>query len=68
MKLARRAISDPDRRLELEEAFDARLAELLAEANDAGYGSEEAVEALLSAAKHQAYANGRDPDPADDPS
>lgn len=67
MKLARRALNDPDRKLELEAALDDRVSELLAEANDAGYSTDEAITALLTVTKHQAFIAGKDPDPADDP-
>lgn len=67
MKLARRAMSDPKRITELEAAFDDKVSELLAEANDAGYGSGEAMEALRNVVNNQAVVSDQDPDPADDP-
>lgn len=67
MKLARRAIDDPERIRELEASFDDRVSELLAEANDAGYGSAEATKALLKVVQNQARISDEDPDPADDP-
>jgi len=67
MKLARRALNDPDRKLELEAALDDRISELIAEANDAGYSAEEAMEALEAVVRNQTMIAGNDPDPADDP-
>lgn len=67
MKLARRAIDDPERLRELEASFDDKVSELLAEANDAGYGTEEATAALLKVVKNQAIIASEDPDPAADP-
>jgi hypothetical protein len=66
MKLARRAIDDPERIRELEASLDDRVSELLAEANDAGYGTEEATQALLKVVRNQAVISEQDPDPADD--
>lgn len=67
MKLARRAIDDPERFRELEASFDDKISELLAEANDAGYGSAEATGALLKVVQNQVAISDEDPDPADDP-
>lgn len=67
MKLARRALDDPDRKLALEAAFDDRVSELIAEANDAGCSIVEAMEALLAVVKNQAVIAAEDPDPANDP-
>ena len=67
MKLARRALDDPDRMTELEAAMDDRISELIVEANDAGYSTDEAMQALLNVSRNQAYIAGKDPDPADDP-
>jgi hypothetical protein len=67
MKLARRALDDPDRKAELEAALDDRVSELIAEANDAGYSTDEAMEALRAVVNNQAVIAGNDPDPADDP-
>jgi hypothetical protein len=67
MKLARRAIDDPARIRELEAAFDDRVSELLAEANDAGYSGTEAMVALKKVVTNQAAISDEDPDPADDP-
>jgi hypothetical protein len=67
MKLARRALDDPDRKIELEAAIDDRVSELIAEANDAGYSTDEAIEALLIVARNQAVIAGKDPDPTGDP-
>lgn len=67
MKLARRSIDDPERVRELEASFDDRLSELLAEANDAGYGTGEATLASLKVAQNKAAISNEDPDPANDP-
>jgi predicted alpha/beta hydrolase len=67
MKLARRALDDPHRKTELQAALDDRVSELLAEANDDGYSTEEAMDALQAVVKNQAVIAGEDPDPADDP-
>lgn len=67
MKLARRAIDDPERIRELEASFDDRVSELLAEANDAGYATAEATRALLKVVQNQVAISNEDPDPADDP-
>jgi hypothetical protein len=66
MKLARRATSDPLGVSELEASFDDRVSELLAEANDAGYGTAEATTALLKVVQNQAAISNENPDPADD--
>ncbi|UVC10470.1 hypothetical protein IHQ71_07680 [Rhizobium sp. TH2] len=68
MKLARRALSDPDRRIELEAAMDDQVSELLADANDAGYSTEEAINALVKVVNNQRLILYRDTDPVDDPS
>lgn len=47
--------------------MDDRLSELVAEANDAGYSTAEAIEAILLVAQNQAHIASEDPDPADDP-
>jgi hypothetical protein len=67
MKLARRAIDDPERLRELEASFDDKVSELLAEANDAAYGTDEATAALLKVVKNQAIIVSKDPDPTADP-
>lgn len=67
MKLARRSIDDPERIRELEASFDDKVSELLAEANDAGYGVQEAISALQQVVNNQSAIAASDPDPADDP-
>lgn len=62
MKLARRATDDPERMRELEASFDDKISELITEANDAGYGSEEATRALLKVVQNQAAISNEDPD------
>lgn len=68
MKLARKALDNPDRMLELEESLDGEVAELIAEAEDAGYSAKESIKAMESVLRNQGYALGEHPDPADDPS
>jgi hypothetical protein len=67
MKLARRALKDPDRKLELEERLDDKVVDIVAEANDAGYGTEEVLDALDDVIDNQKLVYAEDPDPADDP-
>lgn len=43
------------------------LGQLIAEANEAGWGTEEISVALVEAARSLHNANKKDPDPADDP-
>lgn len=66
MKLARRSLQDPDRKLELEERLDDRVVDVVAEANDAGYGTEEVLDALDDVIDNQKLVYAEDPDPADD--
>lgn len=66
MNLARRAIDDPERVLELEASLDDRVSELLAEANDAGYSLEEATQALLRVVRNQAVISAENLDVAED--
>lgn len=66
MKLARKAMHNPDRKLELEEALDGKVTEVVAEANDAGYGTDEALDALDDVVDNQKLIYDEDPDPADD--
>lgn len=61
MKLARRALDDPGRKIELEAAMDDRVSELIAEANDAGYSTEEAMDALLTVAPNLRCEGGAPP-------
>lgn len=67
MKLARRALDDPDRLIELRDQLNTHLSELLAEATDAGYSTREVLEALSGLCTHQRKLLQEDPDPADDP-
>ncbi|UVC12393.1 hypothetical protein IHQ71_30795 (plasmid) [Rhizobium sp. TH2] len=67
MKLARRALDDPDRKTELQATMDDRVSELMAEANDAGYSTVEAMNALQAVVKNQSAIAAEEPDPADDP-
>lgn len=67
MKKPTKVPGDTDRKIELEEELDDRVSDLLAEANDAGYGTEEALEALDEVVDNQKVIYSEDPDPADDP-
>ena len=67
MKLARRALNDPQRLVELKQQLDAQLTEMLAEATDAGYSTREVIEALSGLCAHQHKLLSEDPDPDDDP-
>ena len=67
MKLARRALDDPERMKELRHQLDAQLAEMLAEATDAGYSTREVIEALSGLCAYHHTLLSEDPDPADDP-
>lgn len=67
MKIARHELKDPDRSIDLQEELDAQIGETIAEANDAGYGTEETIEALEQVVKNTRIALDMDPDPADDP-
>jgi hypothetical protein len=67
MKLARRALDDPERPTELKRELDAQLAALLAEATDAGYSTREVIEAMSGLCAHQIKLLAEDPDPANDP-
>lgn len=67
MKLARRALDDPARLTDLRDQLDLHLAELLAEATDAGYSTRQVLDALNGLCAHQHELIEEDPDPADDP-
>lgn len=67
LQLARRALDDPGRLTELEQAMNDRLTELVAEATDAGYSTIEALEAMSAVVSNQYAILREDPDPADDP-
>jgi hypothetical protein len=68
MNLARRGLDDPERLVELEQQLEAHMAEVLAEAADAGYSSAEVLMAFKVVCERQHHALAEDPDPADDPS
>lgn len=51
IQLALRALDDPDRLTDLTSSFQDHVANLLAEANDAGYSDEEAVMSLFGVVK-----------------
>lgn len=67
MKLARRALNDPARLKELRDQLDLHLAELLAEATDAGYSTPEVLEALNGLCAHQHDLLKDGPERDDDP-
>ena len=67
MKLARRALDDPERMNELRRQLDAQLAEILAEATDAGYSTREVIDAMSGLCSDHHTLLSEDPDPADDP-
>ena len=59
---------DPRQRFEeLKAAATAALEEIIASANEAGWGTQEVAVALIEAAKSPRDANTVDPDPAEDP-
>lgn len=68
LEIARLDATHPDRSIELQEALDRRITEILAEVNDAGYSSEEGLDALAEVIANAREAHCTDPDPADDPS
>ncbi|RYG65857.1 hypothetical protein EON80_16550, partial [bacterium] len=68
MKLARRALEDPNRLVELEQQLENHMSEVLAEAADAGYSSAEVLIALKVVCERLHAALTADPNPADDPS
>jgi hypothetical protein len=67
MKHAHHDENHPDRSIDLQEELDAEIGETIAEANHAGYGTEETVEALEAVIENTKLALDLDPDPADDP-
>lgn len=67
MKLARRALEDPNRMVELEQQLESHMDNLLAEAADAGYSTAEVLMAFKIVCDRQHAALAEDPDPADDP-
>ena len=54
-------------KLELEERLDEKVVDVIAEAQDAGYGTEETLDALDDVVDNQKLIYNEDPDPADDP-
>ena len=66
MKLARRALDDPERLIDLKQQLDAQLTEMLAAAAAAGYSTREVIEALGGLCAHQNQLLSEDPDPAED--
>lgn len=56
-----------DRQEALKAKLDDQVSELIAEANDDGYGTEEALEALDEVVENQKVIYSEDEDPANDP-
>jgi hypothetical protein len=67
MRVTRLEPNDPDRPIELQEQLDVEINETIAEANAAGCGTEETIEALEEVVASMKIANDMGPDPADDP-
>jgi hypothetical protein len=67
MKLARLALSDPQRLVELERQLEEHMGEVLAEASDVGYSAAEVLMAFKIVCERQHKALIEDPDPAEDP-
>lgn len=67
MKLARHSLDDPARLTDLKDQLNLHLAELLADATDAGYSTREVLDALNGLCARQNELLDEDPDPADDP-
>jgi len=57
----------PDRQGALKAKLDDGVSELIAEANDDGYGTDEALEALDAVVEKQKVIYSKDEDPANDP-
>lgn len=67
IKIAKLEPDHPERKMDLEQQLDDKVSELIAEANDAGYGTEEALEALDEVVDSQKIIYSEDEDPAEDP-
>lgn len=67
MKLARGALDDPERLVELKTQLDAQRTEMLAEATGAGCSTRGVIEALSGLCVHQHKLLSKDPESADDP-
>lgn len=61
------AHEQPDRQDALKARLDDSVSELIAEANDDGYGTEEALDALEAVVENQKVIYSKDEDPANDP-
>lgn len=57
----------PDRQDALKARLDDSVSELIAEANDDGYGTEEALDALDAVVENQKVIYSKDEDPANGP-
>jgi DNA-binding transcriptional regulator YhcF (GntR family) len=62
-----KADDQPDRQDALKAKLDDQVSELIAEANDEGYGTEEALEAVDEVVENQKVIYSEDEDPANDP-
>ena len=67
MHLARRALHDPERLVELEQQLDVYMSELMAQADDAGYSNVEMLMALKMGSERRYTALIEDPDTDDEP-
>lgn len=56
----------PDRKLDLEGALECRVQATIADANAAGWGTEESFDALASLITNLRQAYDEDPDPSED--
>ena len=68
IQIARLDTSHHDRSIEVQKALDRQVTEILAQVNDAGYGSEEGLDALAEVILNAWRALCVVPDRADDPS
>lgn len=67
IKPTHRLPTDPDRSTELQQDLAKIVEDVIAEANGAGYGTEETIEALDEVVEAMEIAYDEDPDPAEDP-
>lgn len=61
------AVSHPDRSLDCQEAVEADLQRILADANTHGWGTLETISAMEEVLKNLRLAYAEDPDQAEDP-
>lgn len=57
----------PDRNIDCDEAMDIAIATLVDKANNAGWSTLEALDAIARVIPHRRQAYNMDPDPSDDP-